>query len=206
VETISIGKYAELFSTTRGFTEDEAAVFEHFAQQAYTSFVTKAAASRNMTLDSMQAVAQGRVWTGRQAKERGLVDHTGGLWKALHIAQELASITDKTKKGKAVRVQVMRSAGAGGLEGWLTERAKRSTGSTIGPQVMALCAEEAMWSGLLGSESQLGLNPTLQALGQSLSPVLQQALHLASGPPQLASAATEGLWQRLASWIDEHLL
>jgi len=89
-ETISIGRYAELLSTDRGFTVDEQQQFEQFGQQAYRSFVTKAAASRSMSYDQMHEVAQGRVWTGRQAAERGLVDGLGGLYSALEMVTRLA--------------------------------------------------------------------------------------------------------------------
>ena len=88
-ETLSIGRYAELLSTSRSFTPDEQRQFESFGQQAYRSFVSKAAASRDMPYAQMQEVAQGRVWTGRQAMERGLVDGKGGLFTALELVNRL---------------------------------------------------------------------------------------------------------------------
>ena len=92
VDTISRGRYAEILSTSRGFTGEEDEVFAEGALRAYTSFITKAAASRNMTVDAMNTVAQGRVWTGRQAKERGLVDRIGGIDCAVHVASQLAGM------------------------------------------------------------------------------------------------------------------
>lgn len=65
-ENISKGRYAEFDVDNRPFTQDEAAYFEHGAQLAYKSFVSKAAESRGKDYDSMHALAQGRVWTGRQ--------------------------------------------------------------------------------------------------------------------------------------------
>lgn len=56
-ETISIGRYAELFSTTRGFTEEEAKYFEENAMKFYQSFITKAAASRSMEVAAMNEVS-----------------------------------------------------------------------------------------------------------------------------------------------------
>ena len=85
METISRGRFAEILSSSRGFSAEEETYFSASAQKAYTSFTTKAAASRNMSLDSLLEVAQGRVWTGRQALRRGLVDDVGGIWKALNI-------------------------------------------------------------------------------------------------------------------------
>jgi signal peptide peptidase SppA len=107
VETLSRGRYAEVLSTTRGFTEDESLYFEEGAQKAYKSFITKAAASRNMTVEAMHERAQGRVWTGRQAYELGLVDHIGGLDKAVAIAASLSDI--KLKTNETLRVQTFRT-------------------------------------------------------------------------------------------------
>ena len=91
-ETISRGRYAEVLSTTRGFTEEEEKYFQDGAFNAYNSFTTKAAASRSLSLENMLEVAQGRVWTGRQALEIGLVDEVGGLWSALNVASKLAGL------------------------------------------------------------------------------------------------------------------
>ena len=63
-----------------------------FQGNIYDDFVEKAAESRNTTPEKMHAVAQGRVWTGQQARERGLVDALGGLDTAIAIAKERAKI------------------------------------------------------------------------------------------------------------------
>ena len=64
---------------------------EHM-QATYDTFVEKAAAGRNTTPEKIDAVAQGRVWTGRQAKELGLVDELGGLERAVALAKVEAKI------------------------------------------------------------------------------------------------------------------
>jgi protease-4 len=61
-------------------------------QATYDAFVEKAAAGRKTTPERIDAIAQGRVWTGRQAKELGLVDELGGLDRALAIAKDRAKI------------------------------------------------------------------------------------------------------------------
>ena len=61
-------------------------------QAFYDQFVEKAAASRRSTPEKIDALAQGRVWTGRQAKDRGLVDALGGLDQAIELAKERAKI------------------------------------------------------------------------------------------------------------------
>lgn len=92
-ENISIGgKYAELLVDYRPFTESEAEYYRDGAFRAYKSFVTKAAKSRGKTYDEMHEVAQGRVWTGRQARECGMVDHIGGIRYAVELLKEKAGI------------------------------------------------------------------------------------------------------------------
>jgi len=61
-------------------------------QATYDTFVEKAAAGRRTTPEKIDAVAQGRVWTGQQAKQIGLVDELGGLDRALVLAKEHANI------------------------------------------------------------------------------------------------------------------
>ena len=63
-----------------------------YMQSFYDGFVRKAAESRHATPEQIHAVAQGRVWTGRQARERGLVDELGGLDRAVVIAKMRAGI------------------------------------------------------------------------------------------------------------------
>src|SRR5262249_38665997 len=58
----------------------------------YNIFVSKAAEGRKMTPEALDAIAQGRVWTGEQAKANGLVDEIGGLSKAVEIAKQLAKL------------------------------------------------------------------------------------------------------------------
>ncbi|EEF50694.1 Protease, putative [Ricinus communis] len=92
-EIISRGKYAELLAAEqRPLRPDEAELFARSAQNAYQQFRDKAAFSRSMPVNKMEEVAQGRVWTGKDAASRGLVDAIGGLSRAVAIAKQKASI------------------------------------------------------------------------------------------------------------------
>ncbi|KAL6633618.1 hypothetical protein ACP70R_026289 [Stipagrostis hirtigluma subsp. patula] len=82
---------------------DEAELFEKSAQNAYALFRDKAAMSRSMSVDQMETVAQGRVWSGQDAFSRGLVDSLGGLSQALAIAKQKANIP-KDKKVQLVEI------------------------------------------------------------------------------------------------------
>lgn len=92
IETVKQGRYADLFSPVRPFSPDERKKIGALMQATYDAFVEKAAAGRNTTPERIDAIAQGRVWTGRQAKELGLVDELGGLDRALAIAKDRAKI------------------------------------------------------------------------------------------------------------------
>ncbi|TVZ55889.1 protease-4 [Lutibacter sp. Hel_I_33_5] len=61
-------------------------------EQIYTTFVNRVATGRNMTFEQVDAIAQGRVWTGKEALENGLVDSLGSLDDAITIAAELAEV------------------------------------------------------------------------------------------------------------------
>ena len=94
-KTLSKGRYAEVLNDSRPFTESEADLFDRSAQHAYEQFRNKAAVSRKMEIEDMEAVAQGRVWTGKQAAKIGLIDEIGGLYKAVKLAKEAAGIDEQ---------------------------------------------------------------------------------------------------------------
>ncbi len=99
-ETISRGKNSEIFRTDRKWTDAEREVFQRNANFFYwDNFVPKVAKGRGKSVEQIHEVAQGRVWTGFQAKEKGLVDEFGGLNRAVEIAKELANLpADKDVK------------------------------------------------------------------------------------------------------------
>ena len=82
-EVIRLGERAAYLSDYRGFTPDEVRKLESDIEAHYRDFVQKMAESRGLSFDELDRVAQGRVWTGRQARECGLVDRRGGLLEAL---------------------------------------------------------------------------------------------------------------------------
>ncbi len=92
IEGLGIGKHAQMNSPVRRFTDDERAKIEEEMQAFYDGFVEKVAASRHTAPEKIDAVGQGRVWTGQQARQRGLVDVLGGLDTAIAIAKQRAKI------------------------------------------------------------------------------------------------------------------
>ncbi len=88
------GALADIFSASQPFSEEGRAAFKGYLEDFYSVFVNRVADGRGKTFDEIHEVAQGRVWTGEQALERGLVDELGGLDVAVKKAAELAKIED----------------------------------------------------------------------------------------------------------------
>jgi protease IV len=92
IESTSIGKRAEINSPARPYNQDELKKLQEQLQSFYDDFVEKVATSRHSTPEQIDALAQGRVWTGRQAKQNKLVDELGGLDRAIALAKQRAKI------------------------------------------------------------------------------------------------------------------
>ncbi len=93
IESVSDGRYAEIYSPIRRFSDEERSKIEQQMSTFYDRFVEKVAQARKTTAGRIDKVAQGRVWTGRQAQQLGLVDDLGGLDRALMLAKERAGIS-----------------------------------------------------------------------------------------------------------------
>ena len=92
-EYVLRGKNAGMFRETEKFSDDERAKFEQWIKDTYyNDFVPKVAKGRKKDPQYIDSVGQGRVWTGGQAKDKGLVDEFGGLDKAIEVAKQLANI------------------------------------------------------------------------------------------------------------------
>ena len=89
---------ADMGSGFRPMTETEKALMQKTVEQGYDLFTTRCAEGRGMTQEQIDAIGQGRVWTGTMALERGLVDILGGLDDAIEIAVEKAGIEQYTLK------------------------------------------------------------------------------------------------------------
>src|SRR5690606_29500284 len=76
---VSEGAFAQIYSPFRPFTDIERERLSDHMRATYDLFVDRVALGREQPATSIDAVAQGRVWTGRQAQELGLVDELGGL-------------------------------------------------------------------------------------------------------------------------------
>jgi protease-4 len=91
-EPLGVGKNATMYSSDLDFTPEQLAKNEAFLDRVYEDFTAKAAAGRKLDVTKLREVAKGRVWTGEDAKEKGLVDELGGFPVALRLAKETAKL------------------------------------------------------------------------------------------------------------------
>lgn len=91
-ERLVYGERADVFSPFRPFTDAERRILKDEILWTYEQFLAKAGEGRGLTRDQVDAVGRGRIWTGRQALERKLVDELGGLTMALGLAKKEAGI------------------------------------------------------------------------------------------------------------------
>lgn len=91
-ETVKTNEFADFGNLTRPFNERERELMQNYVEAGYDLFLTRCAEGRNMDKETLAQYAEGRVWTGNQAKEIGLVDELGGLERAIEIAADMANL------------------------------------------------------------------------------------------------------------------
>lgn len=97
-ETIPVGETAGMFSSAHEFSPEDWDRLNEWLDRIYLQFTTFAAEDRGMDYDQLERLARGRVWTGADAKERGLVDHIGGQGLAVERACALAKLDPRKAK------------------------------------------------------------------------------------------------------------
>jgi protease-4 len=92
--TVKTNEIADLGNTMRPMTDSERVILQNYINRGYELFISRCAEGRNTSNDEIKLVAEGRVWTGADALELGLVDVLGGLNEAIAIAATKANLTD----------------------------------------------------------------------------------------------------------------
>ncbi|ATB29861.1 signal peptide peptidase SppA [Melittangium boletus] len=96
-EPLGVGKNATMYASSREFTPEQLAKNEAFLDRVYEDFTAKVAEGRHLPLEKVREVAKGRIWSGADAKERGLVDELGGFPVALRLAREAAKLEGEVR-------------------------------------------------------------------------------------------------------------
>ncbi|MBP1909633.1 signal peptide peptidase SppA [Methanolobus bombayensis] len=93
---VKSGEFKDMGSATRGLSDDEKEYANKVVAEVYSNFVIDVAEGRDMSVSEVKSLADGRIYTGREAKELGLVDELGNFYDALDMAGELAGIDEPT--------------------------------------------------------------------------------------------------------------
>lgn len=94
VDTVKTNSFADLGTPFRPLTTVERNIIQNSVENIYDTFISRVADGRNMTKNQVDEIGQGRVWSGRDALELGLVDVLGGLEKSIELAAEMAKLDD----------------------------------------------------------------------------------------------------------------
>ena len=93
-DIVKTNKLADMGSFARSFRPEESAIMQNYVNDGYDLFLKRCADGRNMSVEDIDKIGQGRVWTGSKAKELGLVDEIGDLDKAIAIAAQRAGLDE----------------------------------------------------------------------------------------------------------------
>tara|TARA_B110000879_G_C11127464_1_gene494539 strand:- start:624 stop:1769 length:1146 start_codon:yes stop_codon:yes gene_type:complete len=94
IDTVKTNKHADIGSIFRPLTRVERQIIQNSVENVYDTFISRVALGRNLSKEYVDSVGQGRVWTGRDALELGLVDVLGGLETAIEISSNMADLQD----------------------------------------------------------------------------------------------------------------
>ncbi|MEQ8540694.1 MAG: signal peptide peptidase SppA [Coleofasciculus sp. D1-CHI-01] len=106
-DVVKTGRLADLQTVSRPKTPQELALIQKIVDQVYYKFLDKVAESRQLPKDKLAQIAQGRVWSGIDAKQLGLVDEIGGLDDAIEYAVKEANLDDDWKLEEYPRFQTL---------------------------------------------------------------------------------------------------
>lgn len=91
-DVVKTNKNSDLLTLTRPMTDYERQLMQNSIEEGYSSFISHVSEGRKMTLEQVDEIGQGRVWSGENAKEIGLIDEFGGLNEAINLAAEIEGL------------------------------------------------------------------------------------------------------------------
>jgi protease IV len=91
-DVVKTNKNSDLLSLTRPMTEYERQLLQQTIEEGYDLFISHVAEGRNMTKEQVDEIGEGRVWSGENAKQFGLIDEFGGLQRAIELAAEIEGL------------------------------------------------------------------------------------------------------------------
>lgn len=154
-EYVGTGKHSDAGRIDRNMTVEERAYIEQMIDKIYDTFLARVSEGRKLTKEEVHEVAQGRVWTGAMAKEKGLVDELGGLEDAIELAAESAKL-------KEYKIREYPKA-----QDPITEMIKKLSGEISVKQQLKKAVEEmgfASYASYIAQFEEWGKKQTVQAL------------------------------------------
>lgn len=137
-DTVKTGKFADALTITRPKTEAELALFQGSVDWVYDQFLDKVAGSRKLDRSVVQEIAQGRVWSGREALKLGLVDELGGLAAAVKFAAAQAKLGESPRIAEYPQKKPFAEAFKDAIEG---RRREQTFGGPLGDLLRQATAE-----------------------------------------------------------------
>jgi protease-4 len=134
------GEHADIMPTWRDVTDEDVELIQFYVDKYYDKFIADVAKGRGMGVDEVHAVAQGRIWSGKDAEEIGLVDKVGGLREAIRLAKREAGIPER----ETVDFTVLPTTG-GFFENMMSSMAARVTGDVRIPEPLLNTLEDAAY-------------------------------------------------------------
>lgn len=157
-ETLKRGELSNLLNLLDPWTAQERAAAQQWVDAFYDSFITEVSKSRKMTKEQVDAIAKGRVWSGIDAKQRGLVDQMGGLLEAIDAARDRAGISPSEDLELAILGEPHGLlASLGSSDGLLSRVLGDPPRAPLPPALRQLAVE-------LGADQVLLLQPTVKAM------------------------------------------
>lgn len=130
---VKTNKLSDLGDISRPFTEEETALMQNMVNHGYELFTQRCADGRKMPVDEIKRIAEGRVWTGKMAKDLKLVDELGGIDRAIAVAAERAEIENYTVMSYPKQEDFFSSLLSSGTDRYLSARLKAELGVLYEP-------------------------------------------------------------------------
>ncbi|CAN5752343.1 signal peptide peptidase SppA [soil metagenome] len=158
IDRVKTGRYADMPTVTRPLTDFERQVLQKETERIYEDFTRKAAQGRRITQDQLKQYASGRVWSGIEAKERGLIDVLGSLDDAIQIAAAKANLGDNYRIRSIPERKTFLEEFMTGLRDGVQAKALRQDLGALFPYYEAYKKVE----GLQGIQARLPYNLTVE--------------------------------------------
>ncbi len=148
-DVVKTGEYSDIYTVTRTLNSYERQIIQSMVEEGYETFTSKVAKNRGLSQDSVNTIAGGRVWSGEQAVENGLVDMLGSFGDAVELAAEKAGIEDDYRVNYYPRQKPF-------IEMFLDRMSSTIRIRLLGVQVDPLVKQIKRLEGLQGLQARMG--------------------------------------------------